>query len=295
MGFTVGIVGLGLMGGSAAKALKAHTTHSVFGEDANADTVAAACSEGVLDGILDTKSIPQCDLLFVALYPRDTVEWVRRNARNIRRGALLIDLCGVKRTVCAAISPIAKAHGFTFIGGHPMAGVARFGYFNADKDMFLGASMLLTPDAPLAEDTWKLLCGLFGAMGFRYLKLTDPDEHDRMIAYTSQLAHVPSSAYAQSPSAARHTGFSAGSLKDMTRVATLNVDMWAELFLENREYLAEEIEALIARLHRYTQALRANDEETVSQLLELGCAAKRNMEEEEARYANGAHPGIQTL
>lgn len=295
MGFTVGIVGLGLIGGSAAKALKAYTAHSIFGEDASADTMARAGGDGVLDGMLDEESIPQCDLLLVALYPRDAVEWVRRNARYIRRGALLIDLCGVKRAVCAAIAPIAKAHGFTFLGGHPMAGVARFGYSNADKDMFAGASMLLTPDAPLAEDTWKLLCGLFGAMGFRYLKLTDPDEHDRMIAYTSQLAHVLSSAYAQSPSAARHTGFSAGSLKDMTRVATLKVDMWTELFLENREYLAEEIEALTARLCRYAEALRANDKEAVSRLLELGCAAKQNMEEEEARYANGAHPGIQAL
>ncbi len=295
MGVTVGIAGLGLIGGSAAKALNAYGDCRIFGMDANEQTLDAALCDGVLTGVLTETTIPGCDWIFVALYPVDTVKWVERYANFISRETVVIDLCGVKRNVCAGISPLAKAHGFTYIGGHPMAGVARFGYFNADRDLFRGASMLLTPeeapDAPLKAR----LVELFRTMGFGFLKWTQPDEHDHMIAYTSQLAHVLSSAYAQSPSSARHIGFSAGSLRDMTRVATLKVDMWAELFLENREYLAEEVDALCARLHSYAKALRENDMEAVSRLLQHGCDAKRYMEEEEARYADGSHPDIQIL
>ncbi|HWR24128.1 MAG TPA: prephenate dehydrogenase/arogenate dehydrogenase family protein [Feifaniaceae bacterium] len=295
MGFTVGIAGLGLIGGSAAKALRAYADCSIFGADADGETLDAALRESVLTGVLTEQTIAGCDWIFVALYPVDAVKWVEAHANFIKRGAVVIDLCGVKRNVCAGIAPLAKAHGFTYIGGHPMAGVARFGYFNSDKDLFRGASMLLTPEETPDAALRERLAALFRAMGFGFLKWTQPDEHDHMIAYTSQLAHVLSSAYAQSPSSARHIGFSAGSLRDMTRVATLNVDMWTELFLENREYLAEEVEALCARLSSYAKALREDDGDTVSSLLQKGCDAKRHMEEEEARYADGSHPDIQIL
>ena len=295
MGFTVGIVGLGLIGGSAAKALNAYGDCRIFGLDANEQTLDAALCDGVLTGVLTDKTIPGCDWIFVALYPVDTVKWVEKNAKFISHETVVIDLCGVKRNVCAGIAPLAKAHGFTYIGGHPMAGVARFGYLNADRDLFRGASMLLMPEEAPDAALKARLVELFRTMGFGFLKWTQPDEHDHMIAYTSQLAHVLSSAYAQSPSSARHIGFSAGSLRDMTRVATLKVDMWAELFLQNREYLAEEVEALCARLNSYAEALRENNYNAVSRLLQQGCDAKRHMEEEEARYADGSHPDIQIL
>lgn len=286
---------MGLIGGSAAKALRAYAGCRIFGADVSREVLDAALQEGVLTGELTNETIPLCDWIFVALYPVDTVQWVEKHAGLIDKNTVLIDFCGVKRTVCAGIAPLAKAHGFTYIGGHPMAGVARFGYFNADKDLFRGASMLLMPEeAPNAALRTRLV-ELFRTMGFGFLKWTQPDEHDRMIAYTSQLAHVLSSAYAQSPSSARHIGFSAGSLRDMTRVATLKVDMWAELFMENREYLAEEVEALCARLQSYASALREDDITAVSKLLQQGCDAKRHMEEEEARYADGSHPDIQLL
>ena len=295
MGFTVGIAGLGLIGGSAAKALHAYGDCRIFGMDISTKTLDEALHDGVLTGELTQETISLCDWIFVALYPVDTVKWVENHAQYISRNTVLIDLCGVKRNVCAGIAPLAKAHGFTYIGGHPMAGVARFGYLNADKDLFRGASMLLTPEEAPSEALKTRLVDLFRTMGFGFLKWTQPDEHDRMIAYTSQLAHVLSSAYAQSPSSARHIGFSAGSLRDMTRVATLKVDMWAELFLENREYLAEEVDALCARLDNYARALRENDRNAVSALLQCGCDAKRHMEEEEAHYAEGSHPDIQVL
>lgn len=295
MGGTVGVIGLGLIGGSLAKALRAAGHYNVFGQDNNEQTLRAALSESVLDGELTPDTLPDCDWLLIALYPRDAVAWAERHAAHIARHTVVIDMCGVKQPVCEGIAPLALQYGFTYIGGHPMAGVERFGYKSAYKELFAGASMLLTPEAPLPEALHGELCTLFGDMGFGYLKLTNPQEHDRMIAYTSQLAHVLSSAYAQSPSAVRHIGFSAGSLKDMTRVAKLKVDMWAELFMENRGYLAEEVEALAERLSSYAKALRENNIEAVSVLLQAGCDSKKRMEEEEARYANGLHPGIRTL
>lgn len=296
MNTSVAIIGLGLIGGSAARALKAADGFTVFGDDKDEETLSLALGEGALDAALTPALLSDCDMVMIALYPRAAVDWMQENAQHIRPGALVIDLCGVKREVCAGIAPIAKERGFTFIGGHPMAGVARFGFLNSDKDMFKGASMILTPEAPLEEELLAELRRVFGAMGFGFLKLTNPDEHDRMIAYTSQLAHVLSSAYAQSPAAERHIGFSAGSLKDMTRVATLNVPMWAELFIENRDFLAEEVEALSARLDSYAKALRRGDTAEVARLLDLGCMAKQRMEEKEAAInANGSHPGIQAL
>lgn len=299
MGFTgtqtIGVVGLGLIGGSFAKALRAYTGCTILGTDLDEETLRAALADGTLSGELTKQTLPRCTFLFLALYPNAAVHWLQENAQNVGRSAVVIDLCGVKRGVCAGILPQAKERRFTFIGGHPMAGVAKFGYASADKDLFRGASMILTPPEPLSEELHETLCNLFGAMGFGYLKLTDPAEHDHMIAYTSQLAHVLSSAYAQSPSATRHTGFSAGSLRDMTRVATLNVPMWTELFMENRDYLAEEVEALALRLTRFAAALRANRGEDVARLLQQGCDAKRCMEEEEARYADCGRPGIHTL
>lgn len=296
MNKAIAVIGLGLIGGSAARSLKAANGFTVYGDDRDAQTLALALSNGALDAALTPALLSACDMVMIALYPRAALDWMRENAAHIRPGALVIDLCGVKREVCAGIAPIAKERGFTFIGGHPMAGVARFGFLNSDQDMFKGASMILTPEEPLEEELLSELRRVFGAMGFGFLKLTNPDEHDRMIAYTSQLAHVLSSAYAQSPAAERHIGFSAGSLKDMTRVATLNVPMWAELFIENRDYLAEEVEALSARLDSYAKALRRGDTAEVARLLDLGCRAKRRMEEKEAAInANGAHPGIQAL
>ena len=285
---TIGLVGLGLMGGSAAKALKTKTPHRVLAFDRDPDTLARALADGSADGLLKDPcgsqcpyaggALRECDLVLLALYPQAAIDFVAEFGGALKPGALVIDVCGVKRAVAGALEAAAREKGFRYIGGHPMAGLARSGYNYAKASLFEGASMILTPSkAPEdAERHW--LEGFFRSLGFGGVKWSAADEHDRIIAYTSQLAHVLSSAYVKSPTALTHQGFSAGSFQDMTRVAWLNEEMWTELFLDNGDYLAEEIEGLAQRLLTYSRAIREGKRDELRELLAEGRRRKEILE-----------------
>ena len=266
----VGIVGLGLIGGSMAKSIKNRTAHTVYGADLNAETMTMARMCGAMDAPLTAENLPQCDLVLVAIRPGAAVEWVRQNAEHISKSAILVDLCGVKRTVVKAITPIAAEHGFAYIGGHPMAGKERGGFTAATDDLYVGASMILTPDERTDMQLLETLKAFFLDLGFAGLTFSTPEEHDRIIAFTSQLAHITSSAYVKSPEAQRRRGFSAGSFQDMTRVARLDEDMWTELFLDDADYLTGELEVLVGHLAEYLDALKARDADTLRALLRDG-------------------------
>lgn len=266
----VGIVGLGLIGGSMAKSIKNRTAHTVYGADLNAETMTMARMCGAMDAPLTAENLPQCDLVLVAIRPGAAVEWVRQNAEHISKSAILVDLCGVKRTVVKAITPIAAEHGFAYIGGHPMAGKERGGFTAATDDLYVGASMILTPDERTDMQLLETLKAFFLDLGFAGLTFSTPEEHDRIIAFTSQLAHITSSAYVKSPEAQKRRGFSAGSFQDMTRVARLDEDMWTELFLDDADYLTGELEVLVGHLAEYLDALKARDADTLRALLRDG-------------------------
>ena len=266
----VGIVGLGLIGGSMAKSIKNRTAHTVYGADLNAETMTMARMCGAMDAPLTAENLPQCDLVLVAIRPGAAVEWVRQNAEHISKSAILVDLCGVKRTVVKAITPIAAEHGFAYIGGHPMAGKERGGFTAATDDLYVGASMILTPDERTDMQLLETLKAFFLDLGFAGLTFSTPEEHDRIIAFTSQLAHITSSAYVKSPEAQQRRGFSAGSFQDMTRVARLDEDMWTELFLDDADYLTGELEVLVGHLTEYLDALKARDADTLRALLRDG-------------------------
>ena len=266
----VGIVGLGLIGGSMAKSIKNRTAHTVYGADLNAETMTMARMCGAMDAPLTAENLPQCDLVLVAIRPGAAVEWVRQNAEHVSKSAILVDLCGVKRTVVKAITPIAAEHGFAYIGGHPMAGRERGGFTAATDDLYVGASMILTPDERTDMQLLETLKTFFLDLGFAGLTFSTPEEHDRIIAFTSQLAHITSSAYVKSPEAQKRRGFSAGSFQDMTRVARLDEDMWTELFLDDADYLTGELEVLVGHLTEYLDALKARDAETLRALLRDG-------------------------
>lgn len=266
----VGIVGLGLIGGSMAKSIKVRTAHTVWGIDLDAETMTLSRLSGAIDGALTRENIPQCDLLLVAIRPAAAVGWVREHAALISKSAILVDLCGVKRNVCAALAPIAKEHGFAYIGGHPMAGRERGGFVHSSEELFTGASMILTPDQNTDMRMLETLKAFFTDVGFAGLTFSTPEEHDRIIAYTSQLAHLVSSAYIKSPEAQRRRGFSAGSFRDMTRVAHLDEAMWTELFLDDADYLTEQLEILIDHLNEYREALSTKDAAKLQALLKDG-------------------------
>ena len=266
----VGIVGLGLIGGSMAKSTKARTAHTVWGADLDGETMSLARMCGAIDGPLTDENLPQCDLILVAIRPGAAIEWVRRHADRIAKSAILVDLCGVKRVVVEGIGPIAEQHGFAYIGGHPMAGKERGGFTSATDSLYVGASMILTPDRRTDMQLLETLKAFFLDLGFAGLTFSDPEEHDRIIAFTSQLAHITSSAYVKSPEAQRRRGFSAGSFQDMTRVARLDEDMWTELFLDDADYLTKELGVLIQNLNAYLDALQAKDAEKLRALLKEG-------------------------
>ncbi len=266
----VGIVGLGLMGGSMAKSIKNRTGHTVYGIDLDQETMILARICGAIDGPLDGETLPRCDLVLVAIRPQAAVDWVREHAPQIARSAILVDLCGVKRVVVEQIAPIAEEHGFAYIGGHPMAGRERGGFTASTDDLYVGASMILTPDKRTDMKLLETLQAFFLDVGFAKLTFSQPEEHDRIIAFTSQLAHIVSSAYVKSPEAQRRRGFSAGSFKDMTRVARLDEDMWTELFLDDADFLTHELAVLIGHLEEYQSALRDRDAQRLHDLLKEG-------------------------
>jgi prephenate dehydrogenase len=266
----VGIVGLGLIGGSMAKSTKARTAHTVYGADLDGETMTMARMCGAIDAPLTGENLPQCDLILIAIRPGAAIQWVRDHAGKIAKSAILVDLCGVKRVVVDAITPIAQEQGFAYIGGHPMAGTERGGFTASTDSLYVGASMILTPDERTDMQLLETLKAFFLDIGFANLTFSDPEEHDRIIAYTSQLAHIASSAYIKSPESQRRRGFSAGSFRDMTRVARLDEDMWTELFLDDADYLTRELDVLIQNLQDYAQTLQAKDADKLRALLKEG-------------------------
>lgn len=268
------IIGLGLIGGSLAKAFKARSENTVYGADLDHDTLTYAKLSETIDEVLTEETLKECKLIIIALYPDATVKWLESNAHLISKEAIVIDTCGTKRAVCKAGFETAKKHGFTFIGGHPMAGTQFSGIKYSRADLFKGASMVIVPEhldnMALLEEIKELLA----PAGFGKITPSTADEHDKIIAFTSQLAHVVSSAYIKSDTANVHHGFSAGSYKDMTRVATLNEQMWATLFLENSENLVHELDSIINALDEYRTAIKNNDREKLVELLHDGCVCK---------------------
>ena len=265
----IGIVGLGLIGGSLAKAISQNTDHTVYGTDLSEQVVRKAVLVDAIEQPLTDELLPQCDIVIVALYPQATIDYVKEHAHLFRKESIVVDCGGIKKLVCDTLIPLAEDHGFLFVGGHPMAVLEHTGFTYAKKSLFNNASMIFTPTKGPIESMEKLK-ELFTSIGFTNIEISTAEEHDRKIAFTSQLAHVVSNAYIKSPTALEHSGFSAGSYKDLTRVAKLNEVMWTELFLENADNLVAEIDTLIGNLQQYSTAIRERDAETLCALLKDG-------------------------
>ncbi len=274
---TVGVLGLGLIGGSMARAY-ARAGHRVLAADTDESILAFAQLAGAVSGVLQEDTVPQCQLILLAIYPDGCAAWLERNAHRISPDTLVMDLCGVKEEICRRCFPLAQTHGFTFIGGHPMAGSHYSGFKYSRSNLFRGAPMVLVPhrfdDMALLERAKEALAPCeFGAFA-----VCTAQEHDQRIAFTSQMPHVLSNAYIKSPTASHHKGFSAGSYKDLTRVAWLNPQMWAELCMENRENMLFELDTYIASLQSYRQALQTQDIAALTALLDEGRRRKEEVD-----------------
>ena len=271
----VGILGLGLIGGSMARAFS-KAGHTVYAAERDENISAFAQLAGAVHGILDAEAIPDCDLILLAIYPGGCVRWLEENGSLIRKDALVMDLCGVKEEVCTHCFPLAEKYGFTFVGGHPMAGSHNSGFKASRSNLFQGAPMVLVP---AKFDEMQLLQRVKDTLepcNFGSFSVCTAQEHDRLIAFTSQMPHVLSNAFIKSPTALGHKGFSAGSYKDLTRVAWLNPQMWAELCMDNRKNMLFELDAYIQSLEQYRTALQNEDIQELIALLDEG---KRRKEE----------------
>lgn len=273
----VGIVGLGLIGGSFAKAYH-EAGWRVLAHNRSRSVLDFAKISGVVDDELTHENIAECDLVLVTVYPLAAVKYLEEAASHIGNKPIVIDCCGTKRIVCEACFPLAEKYGFTYLGGHPMAGNQYSGFKYADADLYKGAPMVIVPpdfnNIVLLSRVKELLM----PAGFGQISVTTAEKHDEMIAFTSQMAHVVSNAYIKSPTATAHEGFSAGSYKDMTRVAWLNAPMWAELFMENKDFLVKEIDLLINSLSEYKEALETDDTERLVRILDEGRKRKEEVD-----------------
>lgn len=276
---TVGIVGLGLIGGSFAKAYH-EAGETVLACNRTEDTLRFAMLSGAVDGELNEENIGSCDLVIIAVFPEAAEAFLRRMAPHIGKKPVVIDACGTKRKICSMCFPIAEEYGFTYLGGHPMAGTHKSGFKYARANLFHNAPMVIVP--PSFDDIELLdrVKTLLAPVGFGCISVTTAEKHDELIAFTSQMPHIISNAYIKSPTAAAHKGFSAGSYKDLTRVAWLNPKLWAELFLENRDCILNELDWFIAALEQYRDAVKNDDFETLEKLLDDG---RRRKEEVDGR------------
>lgn len=274
----IGIVGLGLIGGSMALSIRRHTAHTVFGCDIDPRTMLQAKAAEAVHDELTEDMLPGCDIVLVCLFPQLCADWIIAHAGQFGKGALVIDCAGVKRHVMNQVEPVAAGHSWTYIGGHPMAGREFSGFSSARASLFENASMILCPtrDAPI--EPREAAKAFFLEAGFKTVRFCTPQAHDQMIAYTSQLAHIVSGAYVKNPLAADHKGFSAGSFLDMTRVARMNEVMWTELFLENRDLLLPALDDLIGRLNEYRDALAGGDADSLMPVLREGRLCKEALD-----------------
>ncbi|MDR1068166.1 MAG: prephenate dehydrogenase [Clostridiales Family XIII bacterium] len=266
----IGIVGLGLIGGSLAKAVKLHTKHEVLGYDISGDEMGRAELTNAIDGRLTGENLPECEIVLVALYPHDIVRYISENADRFGAGTLVIDCGGVKKFVTDELAAVKAGRLWHFIGGHPMAGREYSGFRHAQDDLFENAPMILTPGEDISLDLRGAAKEFFLDIGFGRVVFTTPEKHDEMIAYTSQLAHIISNVYIRSELAMKHKGFSANSFQDMTRVARLNARMWSELFLENKDALVAELDGITERIGAVRDAIADGDEARLTALLQNG-------------------------
>ena len=274
----IAVVGLGIIGGSFCKAIKKYTDHYVIGINRSYETAKKALEVGAIDEIGTAETLGKADLIIVSMYPQAVIDFIRENGKYIRKDAIVTDASGIKRAICPELEALSKEFGFVFVGSHPMAGKEKNGFDVSDAELYKGASYIITPCG--AEQKYVDIVSDFAlSIGFGTVKITTPEEHDRMIAFTSQLPHVLACSYVLSPCCPNHKGFSAGSYRDVSRVANINSKLWSELFLENKEPLVKELDILIENITQIIDAIKKEDRETLTDLLEQGHKVKQSLGE----------------
>ena len=274
----IAVVVLGIIGGSFCKAIKKYTNHYVIGINRTLSTAQKALSVSAIDEIGDAQTLEKADIIILAMYPQADVDFIEKYGQHIKKGAIVTDSSGIKRAICPQMQSLAQKFDFVFVGSHPMAGKETNGFDVSDAELYKNASYIITP-CDAEQKYVDILSALAKSIGFGTIKITTPEEHDRMIAFTSQLPHVLACSYVLSPCCPNHNGFSAGSYRDVSRVANINSKLWSELFLENKEPLVKELDILIENITQIINAIKTEDKDTLSALLEKGHKVKEDLGE----------------
>lgn len=268
------VVGLGLIGGSVCKTLKKNTDNLVFGIDNNEKTLMLSLNEKSIDKIANPSDLGETDITVICLYPEDVLSFVQTNKKCFKKGSVVIDMCGVKELIVEKSTKILQELGVNFVGTHPMAGRQFSGYVYSMDNLFENSNYIITPINSTCEKSVDIVENFAKSLGATKIIRTSPANHDKMIAFTSQLAHVVSNAYVKSPEMENVRGYTAGSYRDLTRVAKLNPNMWTSLFMQNKQNLIDEIDCIIENLEEYKKALKNDDKENLHKLLKEGSDIK---------------------
>lgn len=269
----VGVAGLGLIGGSFVKGYHSQG-HTVYAYNRSRKTLDYALLSGYVDAELTADNAGECDLIVACMYPEASIEWIREMGPYFGDHPIVMDACGTKRNVCEECFRIAEENGFTFVGGHPMGGTKFSGYKYSKPDMFRGAPMVIVPPRFDDIELYAKIKELLKPLNLGRFSFTTAEDHDSMIAFTSQLSHLVASSYIKSPSVERQRGFAGGTYRDMTRVAYLNAPMWAEIFISNKDCLIPELDSLISNLNKYRAAISEERTDDLRELLEEGSKRK---------------------
>lgn len=266
----VAVIGLGIMGGSIAKALKKTDKYYVIGYNRTEEITKRALSDGAIDEIWDGVSPIDADITVLAVNPIVTFNLFETLPALLNKGSILTDICGVKAEVVKMGEAVCKDKGIFFIGGHPMAGRERSGYDYSTEDLFFNRSYIFTETQNTDKEALNKLSTMALDIGCSDVTITSPEYHDKMIAYTSQIPHILAGAYMNSPTSATHKGYSAGSYHDVSRVASVDENLWSQLFLSNKDNLLYEIDILIRNLQDYKEAVARNDQSRLSGIIKTG-------------------------
>jgi len=275
----IAVIGLGLIGGSICKAIKKYTDYKCFGLDTDSKIISAALNDNSIDKEITPDNLVEADITIICLYPKQIISFASENIGKFKKCGIIIDAGGIKTEICENLKPVFKDSGVDFIGAHPMAGREFSGYSYSQADLFKNASFIVTPYPETSADKINIIEDLTKKIGFGKFVITTPHEHDRIIAYTSQLAHIVSNAYVKSPTIESKAGFFAGSFLDLTRVAKLNEEMWSSLMTLNKEFLIDELKNIIDNLNEYLYSLENGDKDYLYDLLRDGRVIKEKSEE----------------
>ncbi len=271
----IAVLGLGLIGGSFCKAISARTGHTVWGMNRNREVIGKAVECGAIERECGLEDLAECDLVILGYHPELTIRFLNENAHYLPKNGIVMDTCGVKKSIIEKTKKTLQQNQIRFVGVHPMAGREFSGFDYALEDLYDGASLIITRTEDTDKEAIALIEKLGYEIGFGRVVITDAVTHDATIAFTSQIAHVLSNAYVKSPTLYNESGFSAGSFKDLSRVAFLNADMWTELFFMNRIPLLFEVQSLIYHLQQYCDALESDDRDKMHKLLQDGTNRKK--------------------